>query len=310
MQLFPLLTSTLPWRTRGSSQNAVDNGILYSGLIARVQMQHICALLLFALICYNSSCHKFQQITKEMVNRVDKPLEMFIWRIKEGKKAPKAGEDIYQTNWDQWSKRHREVNQKVSPSEMREPPGKEWLRFQVRKETLHFAEKHQSSEKNLNVGIAFCESWGEKFIRTIRASSRGHTLSSRSSAKCLLMATLKGKEMELDPLNNIGQHFSTRFPGWHSARAAGFLLSVLSLPSSEIHHGESSFSLSFPSHFIFFILYLPKVTPPYSLRQKRSSESLKAENKLSNSTRSLDRQCCKLSWKRPSYCSITWFPLL
>ena len=170
---------------------------------------------------------------------------------KRRKKAPKAGEDIYQTNWDQWSKRHREVNQKVSPSEIREPPGKEWLRFQVRKETLHFAEKHQSSEKNLNVGIAFCESWGEKFIRTIRASSLGHTLSSRSSAKCLLMATLKGKEMELDPLNNIGQHFSTRFPGWHSARAAGFLLSVLRLPSSEIHHGESSFSLSFPSHFIF-----------------------------------------------------------
>lgn len=144
MQLFPLLTSTLPWRTHGSSQNAVDNRILYSGLIAKVQMQHICALLLFALICYNSSCHKFQQITKEKVKRVDKPLEMFIWRMKEGKKPPKAGEDVYQTNWDQWSKRHREVNQNVSPSEIREPPGKEWLHFQVRNETTsHFAEKHQ-----------------------------------------------------------------------------------------------------------------------------------------------------------------------
>lgn len=56
----------------------MDNRILNPGLTAEVQMKHIFALLLLVLIHSNSAGHKFQQITKEKVNRVDKPLEMFI----------------------------------------------------------------------------------------------------------------------------------------------------------------------------------------------------------------------------------------
>lgn len=155
-QLFLFLTSTPRWRTYGSSQNVMGNGILYHGLTQRYKWN----TFLFVLIRSNSSCHKFQQITKERVSRVDKPLEMFVWRIKEGKKTPMSREDIYHTNWDQWSKSLWEVNQNVSPNERKEPPGKEWLHFQIRKVMLHLREKHRSGENNWNVGIAFYEPRG------------------------------------------------------------------------------------------------------------------------------------------------------
>lgn len=176
MQLFPLLTSTLPWRTRGSSQNTVDNRILYSGLIAKVQMQHICALLLFALICHNSSCHKFQQITKEKVNRVDKPLEMFIWRIKEGKNSKSRGRHL--------SNKLRSMIQKAQRSQSKcfsqwdkGTPRQGMAPFPSQKRDIAFCRKAAVKWKELKCGNRFLWVIRRKVYQDSKSQQlRAHTL--------------------------------------------------------------------------------------------------------------------------------------
>ena len=88
-----------PERTYASSLNVMDNGILNPGLTAKVEMKHIFPLLLFVLIQSNSSCHKFQQITKEKVNSWQTSWDVHM-KDKRREKTSTAGEDIYQTNWD------------------------------------------------------------------------------------------------------------------------------------------------------------------------------------------------------------------
>lgn len=181
-------------------------------------MKHIFALLLFVLIRSNSSCHKFQQITKEMVNRVDKPLEMFLWRIKEGKNLQQQRKtSIKQIEINDPKATEKSIKiflpmRKRSPQASNGSIGKK-RHCILGKSTIQvkITEMWQSPSMNQRD-----KRWsGQKELAAEGTCSPPAALWS----PCLT-GTLKGKEMEHDPLHTVWQHVSTRFLGWHSVKAA------------------------------------------------------------------------------------------
>lgn len=72
---------------------------------------------------------------------------MLLGRMKEGKKLQQQGRHL-SNELRSMTKSHQEVNQNVSPSEIKEALGKEWLHFQMEEEMLHLEEKHRSGKNN------------------------------------------------------------------------------------------------------------------------------------------------------------------
>lgn len=278
----------------------MDNGILHLGLTAKLQIKHIFTLLLLVLICSDSSRHKFQRITKEKVNRVVKPLGMFIWGIKKGEKLQQQGK----------------VSIKKLTSAIQNPLRSHskcfslWDKGASRQGMALIPDKKRScflGRRTIQVkcGNFFLWSEGKNVTRTGLAAEGTHSppaaqRSSRSSERLWKAGT--------SPSPFYFTTFFTQVSRLAPCKSSGICAGSSQCPESP--PGQGPFSLLLLSHFIF--------SPPISAgwhqrsshRQKRGSESLKGANKPRNSTRSPDRQCCKLSWKRPSYCTIIWFPLL